>query len=403
MEVKTHTFYAPCPVLDIEAMQTWLEDMSMEGYLLKGCSGARHRFEFYKIEPLRTRYRLTPVSNKLEEWNLRPDEEFVSITEAYGWEHVCSNIRFHIFRAYDEEAREIHTDPAVQTQAIRQLGLRIIKTAIVWLLLPLMYILIILTFGGTNIFWQNLIVERKGIQITMAYFVIFAAVKAMVELVRLSKLYKQLKQGYAPVNRKEWKKNAALHRAAFRAYPIVLVFLALLLIMGRMAYRDHAAYKDLPPLGTDLPFLSVGDMAQKSDIQSGERMEDVGYMRNWSHVLSPVNYEWAEIVEVVGNDGTEGLVSIQLWYHETKYLWLADNLTQEYLAKAKKTGTEMAEKPETSADIAYFYYNEYGKPAAVLKYGNSVISVEFPRSDFDIPTLKFEYWIETLDNTLPRK
>ena len=403
MDVKTYTFYEPCPVLDIEAMQTWLEDMSMEGYLLKGCSGARHRFEFYKIEPLRTRYRLTPVSNKLEEWNLRPDEEFVSITEAYGWEHVCSNIRFHIFRAYDEEAREIHTDPAVQTQAIRQLGLRIIKTALVWLLLPLMYILIILTFGGTNNFWQNLIVERKGIQITMAYFVIFAAVKAMVELVRLSKLYKQLKQGYAPVNRKEWKKNASLHRAAFRAYPIVLVVLALLLIMGRMAYRDHAAYKDLPPLGTDLPFLSVGDMAQDSEIQSAERMEDVGYMRNWTHILSPVNYEWAEIVEVVGNDGTEGLVSIQLWYHETKYLWLADNLTQEYLAKAKQTGTEMAEKPETSADIAYFYYNEYGKPAAVLKYGNSVISVEFPRSDFDIPTLKFEYWIETLDNTLPRK
>ena len=403
MDVKTYTFYAPCPVLDIEAMQTWLEDMSIEGYLLKGCSGARHQFEFYKIEPLRTRYRLTPVSDKLEEWNLRPDEEFVSITEAYGWEHVCSNIRFHIFRAYDEDAREIHTDPAVQTQAIRQLGWRIIKMALVWLSLPLIYLLMLFALGGANNFWQNLIAERKGIQITMAYFVIFAAVKAMVELVRLSKLYKQLKQGYAPVNRKEWKKNASFHRAVFRAYPIVLVVLALLLIMGRMAYRDHAAYKDLPPLGTDLPFLSVSDMAQKSDIQSGERMEDVNYMRNWTHILSPVNYEWAEIVEVVGNDGTEGLVSIQLWYHETKYLWLADNLTQEYLAKAKQTGTEMAEKPETSADIAYFYYNEYGKPAAVLKYGNSVISVEFPRSDFDIPTLKFEYWIETLDNTLPRK
>lgn len=63
----------------------------------------------------------------------------------------------------------------------------------------------------------------------------------------------------------------------------------------------------------------------------------------------------------------------------------------------------MSGKPQTSADLEYFYYNEYGKPAAVLKYGNSVISVEFPRSDFDIPTLKFEYWIETLDNTLSPK
>ena len=35
MDVKTYAFYAPCPVLDIEAMQTWLEDMAMDGYLLK--------------------------------------------------------------------------------------------------------------------------------------------------------------------------------------------------------------------------------------------------------------------------------------------------------------------------------------------------------------------------------
>ena len=403
MDVKTYTFYAPCPVLDIEAMQTWLEDMSMEGYLLKGCSGARHRFEFYKIEPLRTRYRLTPVSNKLEEWNLRPDEEFVSITEAYGWEHVCSNIRFHIFRAYDEEAREIHTDPAVQTQAIRQLVRRIVKTALIWLSLPLIYLFMLFALGGANNFWHNLIVSRTGIHIIMAYFVLFAMVKSVVELVPLCRLYMRVKQGYAPVNRKEWEKKAPTYRVAFRVYPVLLVIFALVVIMGRAAYRHQAAYQDIPPVGTDLPFLSVADMALQSDVRSAERMEDVGYMRNWTHILSPVNYEWAEIVEVVGNDGSEGLVSIQLWYHETKYLWLADNLTQEYLTKAKQTGTEMAEKPETSADIAYFYYNEYGKPAAVLQYGNSVISVEFPRSDFDIPTLKFEHWIETLDNTLSPK
>ena len=129
MEVKTYTFYAPCPLLDIEAMQTWLEDMSMEGYLLKDCSKARHKFYFYKIEPLRTRYRLTLVSDKIEEWNLRPNEEFVSISEAYGWKYVCSNHRLHIFRTFVADAREIHTDLSVQAQAIRQLGRRVIKTA----------------------------------------------------------------------------------------------------------------------------------------------------------------------------------------------------------------------------------------------------------------------------------
>lgn len=402
MDVKTYTFVAPCPLLDIEAMQTWLEDMSVAGYLLKGCSKVRHQFEFYKIEPLRTRYRLTPVSDKLEEWNLRPGEEFASITEAYGWEHVCSNIRLHIFRAYDEEAREIHTDPIIQAQTIRQLGWRIIKTALIWLCMPLLYFFIVFAFGGANNFWQTLIIDSQGTQIVLAYFVLFAAVKSVVELVRLCRLYKRVKQGYPPVNRKEWKKKAPAYRVAFRAYPIILIILAFVVVMGRAAYRDNAAYKDLPEPGTGLPFLSVADMAQNSKIQSAERL-DVNYMRNWSHVLSPVNYDWAEIVEVVDNNGVEGLVSIQVFYHEVRYAWLAENLTQEYLAKAKQVGTEMAEKPQTSADLAYFYFNEHGAPAAVLRYGNTVVSVEFPRSDIDTPTLKFEYWIETLDNALSRK
>lgn len=402
MVAETYTFYAPCPAMDVEAMQTWLEDMSMEGYLLKGRSNGRHKYEFYKIEPLKTRYRLTPVSDKIEEWNLRPGEEFVSITEAYGWEYVSSNIRFHIFRAYNEDAREIHTDPVIQAQAIRQLGLRIVKTALIWLSLPLIFLLMLFVLGGANSFWHNLIIGRTGFYITMAFFMLLAMVKAVVELVPVCRLYIRVKQGYAAVNRKEWRKKAPIYRVVSYVCRVALVIVALMVVMGRAAYRDQAAYQELPTVGTDLPFLSVADMAQQSDIRSAERMEDVGYMRNWTHAFSPVNYDWAEIVEVVGNDGTEGLVSIQLCYHETKYLWLADKLAQGHLTAAKQTGTEMTEKPETNAEVAYFYYNEYGKPAAILKYGNCVISVEFPRSDFDIPTLTFEYWIETLDDTLSR-
>lgn len=398
MDVKTYTFYAPCPVLDIEAMQTWLEDMAMDGYLLKDCSKTRHKFHFYKIEPLRTRYRLTPVSDKIEEWNLRPNEEFASITDAFGWEHVCSNYRLHIFRAYDENVREIHTDASVQAQAIRQLGWRIIKTALTWLVIPLVYFFIIYVFGGANYFWQSVLINSSGSQIIMVYFAMFAMVKSIIELVRLYPLYKRLKHGYAPVNRKEWRKKASVHRAAFRAYPVIMIVLAILVVMGRSAYRYSVDFKDLPVVGTGLPFLSVADMAQDSDVLSAERMEDVNYMRNWSHVLSPINYDWAEIVEIVDKDGTEGLVSIHVFYHEPRFDWLAESLTQEYINRAKQLGTEMPEICQTNADIAYFYFNEYGIPSAVLKYGNRVICVEFPRMDIDLKTLKFKTWIEALES-----
>lgn len=400
MDVKTYTFYAPCPVLDIERMQTWLEDMAMEGYLLKGCGKIRRKFEFYKIEPLHTRYRLTPVSSKMEEWNLRPDEEFVSITDAYGWEYVCSHYQLHIFRTYDEEAREIHSDPAIQAQAIRQLGWRIVKMALVWVLLPLIYLMIILTFGGVNNFWQSLIIDSAGIQFDLAYIVLFAMVKATVELAQLFPLYRKLKQGYAATQRKEWKRKAPAHRAGLRAYPIILFALATLMLMGRAAYRSSVDFQDLPEVATGLPFMSIADMARDSNVRSAERMEDVGYMRNWAHILTPVNYDWAEIVEVVGSDGTEGLVSMELYYHEARYPWLSDALAREYMAKAQQVGSPMDQAPRTDADQAYFYYNEYGKPAAVLQYGNVVMDVNFPRADIDEPALQFEYWIETMDGLL---
>lgn len=400
MSAKTYTFYAPCPTLDIEAMQTWLEDMSLKGYLLKNCSKVRHKFEFYRIEPLPTRYRLTPVSDKIEEWNLRPDEEFVSISEAYGWEHVCSNHRLHIFRTFDDEAREIHTDPMIQAQAVRKLGRQMVKTTLVWLSMPLLYCLILLVFGFGS-FWQSLILDSQGAQISVTYFVLVASVIALIELLQLGKLHRQLKLGQALLNRKEWSKKAPAYRRFFKAYPIILVILAFMVIMTRAAYRDNARYRDLPPVGTELPFLSVADMAEDSNIPSAQRMEDVNFMRNWSHVLSPVNYKWAEIVEVVDEDGTEGLVSIQLSYHEVRFGWLADRLSDEYLAKAQRSGTEMIPL-QTDADLAYFYHNEYGDPSAVLQYGNTVVCVEFPRLDSDDPALTFEYWIRALDNAHSR-
>ncbi len=396
--MKTYLFYVPCPVLDMEAMQTWLEDMSMEGYLLKSCSKVRHKYEFYKIEPIRTRYRLTPVSDKIEAWNLRPKEEFVSIADALGWEHVCSNDRVHIFRSYNEDACEIYTAPAVQAPAIRQLGWRILRTALIWAAIPLLYLLIIFAFGGTNSFWQSLILDSMGIQIILAFFALFAVVKSGVELIRLYPVYKKMKHGCAPIQRKEWKRKAPVYRALFRIYPILLIVLAVVVVLGRAAYRDNAAYQNLPKPGTDVPFLSVADMAGISEVQSAERLEDVNYMRNWSHILSPVNYYWVEIVEMTGNDGSKGLVSMDLWYHEASFSWLADNLAQEYIETARQAGIEMTEEPQTGADFAYFYYDAQGTPSAVLQYGNTVISVSFPRTDFNIQTLQFAFWIEELDS-----
>ncbi len=400
MNIKSYRFSAPCSTLNLEAMQTWLEDMALNGYLLKGSRNSGRSFDFYKIEPLPIRYRLTPVSNRVEQWNLRPGEEFVSITKAYGWEHVCSTHRFHIFRSYDENAVEIHTDPIIQTQSIRQLRQRVFKTILAWLSVPILCGLIIFVFGSTDHFLQNVITEQTGFPITIGFLILLAVIQLTVELVQLSCLYRRMKQGHPPINRKDWKKKAPFYRFYSRIRPVILCLLLLLSVMGRVAYRQQADYQDLPSEGTSLPFLAVADMAQVAEVRSAERLDDVNYMRHWSHVLSSDNYDWVEIVEVVDRDGNEGLVSISILYHELNCSWLADVLTDEYLTDAQSRGTEMDQTPQVDADAAYFYYTEQGAPGAVLRYGNTVVSVKFPRSDFDLPQLQFAYWIDALNSTM---
>lgn len=403
MKSKTYWFPAPCSLLDFEAMQTWLEDMALTGYLLKSGSKSGHRFEFYKIEPLPVRYRLTPVSDRIEQWNLKPGEEFVSIAEIYGWEHVCTARWFHIFVSYDPSARELHTDPVIQAQSLRQLQRCILKTLLACLSLPIGCGLLLFIFGGPDHFWQNVINERTGYPITLAIYLLIGTIPLIAEWIKLQGLYHRMKKGYVAISRKEWKKKAPIHRFFSRLYPIVLCILILLSVAGRVAYRQQADYQDLPAVGIDLPFLSVADMAQCPGVQSAERMDVVNYMRHWTHILSADNYEWVEIVEVVDDSGNEGLVSIDLFYYEVNFPWLAEQLTQEYLSDAQNLGTEMADSPQTSADFSYFYRNTQNAPAAVLRYGNTVIYVTFPRTDIDLPELTFQSWLTALDHHFSAK
>ena len=399
MNTNTYTFYSPCSSLDIEAMQTWLEDMAMDGYLLKKCSRATHKYQFYKIEPLKVRYRLTPVSSSMEEWNMQPDEEHSTLAEAFGWEYVCSENYFHIYRTYDEDAREIHTDPAVQAESIRQLGRRILKTAAVWWSLPFIYVFLLLTFGSPYAFWRSLIIDRVGAQFMMTLLVVLALIRASTIIIRLQAVKKKLKHGFVPIHRKEWKPKAGLYRIWCRLRPVVIVLLALFIFLGRSANAAKTNYQDNPDRTVERPFMTVTEMVKDTDDASIAEVE-LNWMRNWPHVLSPVNYEWVEILTVADKDGEEGMVSMQLNYHETGSKFLSDRLTQEYISYGEDFGTVMGNAPETKADKAYFYFNEYGNPCAVMQYDKTVVQVEFPRTDLESPTLKFEYWIDTMDNRL---
>lgn len=128
MATKTKTRrWIPCQSYDLEAMESWLEEMARCGWRLEqvGCFGCTAAFA--AAAPQMVRYRLTSAMDAdtfgTEAW-LGPSEESRCLYAAYGWEYVAKRGPFYIYRTRDPAAREVDTDPHTQAPVLRSLHRR---------------------------------------------------------------------------------------------------------------------------------------------------------------------------------------------------------------------------------------------------------------------------------------
>lgn len=111
----------PVSGFDQVGLEQWLERMAAKGRYHAGSLGPLVLFE--RGEPASVRVRLEPVRNRAEE----PDGERKALYEAAGWEYVtCYRERFFVFRTADPQAEEPHTDPVIQSYAIRRFLRRVL-------------------------------------------------------------------------------------------------------------------------------------------------------------------------------------------------------------------------------------------------------------------------------------
>lgn len=383
---------APCSWLDVEKFQTWLEDMAKNGYLLHKSAGIRHNYLFHRIAPLTVHYRLTPVSNNFEDQNQRPDTENQSLAEAFGWDYVCTIGGFHIYCSYNAEDRELHSDPDVLAEAIRLLQRKALLAVLTVLISPVVYIALLGVLVGYGHIWRYLI--RDGVMLyaslgLLSLFTTFTGIDRSVKLLRLRRLLEARK---LPVHCQNWKPGAR----KFRFCTAVTYLIGMLLIVALSAFRfsDQDAHRTqpLPADSSSLPFATVLELAKESNFESVQRL-DVGWMVSWSQIFADVNYEWVEFIDVVTADGLEGRFSLEVSYHELTAGWLADRLTAEFLDQAQSIGIPTNCPLPAGVDLAYFYTDARGCPAAVIRDGNTVIWVSFLRADFEDRNLNLDSWI----------
>lgn len=110
----------PCPSYHVEAMESWLESMARDGYFLSNDGFSLGIATFDVGTPRKVRYRLQAVPKRglLDDMTDRPNEEALEISEALGWRYVASQGRFQVYYCADPDARELNTDPEMQSLSI---------------------------------------------------------------------------------------------------------------------------------------------------------------------------------------------------------------------------------------------------------------------------------------------
>ncbi len=397
MRTTLEKMTAPCSYLDIEKFQSWLEDLSAQGYLLSKPGRMRHTYLFHRISPLKTRYRLTPVSDSFEDWNERPDTEKQSLSEALGWDYVCTVGGFHIYRSYNSEDRELNSDPDVLAEPLRLLRRKALLSSLAVLISPVLYLLLITVLVGPGHIWQYLLREGFYLYLSSALLFLFTTFKGIDRSVKLFKVSRLLSARKLPIRYQDWRKQQQRFRIRIAITYLVGILLIVSFSLFRASGQEALRFQEHPDNSTALPFVTILDLAELSGCESAARLE-AGGMVSWTQPFANVNYNWTEIVDVVSEDGTEGRFSMELSYHELNSRWLADHLAEEYLNDARSTGTPVEASSPVAVELAYFYTDHRGCPAAVLRDGNTVIKVCFVRLDFDDPYLNLNTWIELTAN-----
>lgn len=391
MLMTTEKRTAPCSYLDIEKFQSWLEDMSAQGYLLSKRAATRHNYLFHRISPLKTRYRLTPVSDNLEDWNERPDTESKTLSEALGWEYVCTVDGFHIYRSYNDEDRELNSDPDVLAESLRLLKRKAILAALSVVIAPFLFLMLLAFLVGPGNIWRYLV--RDGIMLfagcgLLCLFTTFKGIDRSIKLIRITRLLKARK---LPIQYRDWKKGEKMFHFNMRITYAIGFTLIFFVSMFRLSDQPRR-FQQIPADSSSLPFVTVLELAEMSDFQTDERL-DAGWLIPWSQPFAPRNYECFEAVDVVTADGTEGRFTLELFYHELSSDWLADRLMEEYVEDAQTIGPSVDAPSPAGADFAFFFEDDKGLPTAVIRRRNTVIKVSFMRMDLEDPCVNMEAWV----------
>ncbi len=322
----------PVSDYDIQGIESWLQDMALRGLYLK-----KYRPLFCTFAPgpaRKTRYRIEPCRRAMD------DDlpcAMLDLYEEYGWECVGDiNREMLIFSTQDENAPELHTDPAIQGEQWKKLYKRARRATITT---PLLTLLIIWCAGvqlfehGTPI--TNLITTVSLPLVLLCICLLVSLPSVFVQKRDLGLILRQLEDGVPLEHRAPYPKR----NLSSPAYFTIIVLLWIALILGQ--YILPLTGGKLQPLSDlqQFPLLSLAQvegetftpytMASDGYVDYANFARQEHYLLCWNSWEVVQTGQWDE-------DGTWNRMEI-FWYDLPAPLsFLAEPLAKEQLEHSMK-------------------------------------------------------------------
>ena len=361
-EPKYRNRIPPCPIHDIPAMESWLEDMAAKGLHLSRDGFFGPTVSFEEGPPRRERFRLEPTTTKggLFSSEYEPDEEAIQLHEQMGWTWRARRGQFHIYSSDDPNAPELHTDPQVQAMTIAALTTYLRKQVINAYTLILFYMIVNL---GDSIIRMTLMLGTPLI-LLFAGSLIWDLASTLKAMWTMTRWRNQLRRGEPLPHRSDYRRKTWRYRTTeFLRKTLWIIFFLLSAWRGLYIFVEEP-YEKI----TDqrFPFYTVADYYPGAKINRTESISDF-YV--WEDLLAPVNYDYKEYTDVTMNGET-----FDCWlmvnYHQTRWELTARRLAREFVSQSGVTEIALPD-----ADYCAYFYKHRSDPYIVLQKDNVVIQV----------------------------
>ena len=391
--------FPPCPLYDVEGIESWLEDLAKQGLILtKGglfCGFA----EFERTQPKPMRYRLQPWPKKRRLIDDEgPHPEAVELAKEYGWDYLCDLGKFAVFACGDPGARELDTDPQIQALSYRHLYKQK-RNGLITTLCVGCLVAGLLLWSGFLTFFLDKPLWYTGI---FALAWIASPFFTRNELKQIRELKEKLSMGEPLSRRKDWKRNRHLHWiSAGLSAALLLSFNLALILENLVDWEDHH-WQPLSEYAGERDFPTMEELAGGGTLDSSIwRVDNNNEIAVRSTLLAKTQMRFEQFGDVKQDGKTVLEGALRVDYYDLRTDWLAKALFREIhhsatLSKGKYRQYIALDTPAlpTDEEIAYSTY----EPTLLLRNGTEVLVVEFSQFDQNI-LMPLEDWTAIVAET----